>query len=156
MPRVRLRGEIVSTMNEHTPEPWMSPDEYGRQMPDFTLNLLVRDIERSISFYRDVFGAVVQHSDPEFAALRVARLEFMIHIDRTYEKHAWRGELASGARRGLGAELRLFHMDPDELEKRARAASAKILQPSQDKPHGWRDVIIEDPDGYAWAIGIPK
>jgi uncharacterized glyoxalase superfamily protein PhnB len=147
-------------MDERTQEPaheqWMSADEYGRQMPDFTVNLLVRDIARSIAFYRDVLGATVQHSDPDFAALRVARLEFMIHADRAYEKHAWQQELKSGARRGLGAELRLFHVDPDEVEKRARAAEAKILQPAQEKPHGWRDVILEDPDGYTWAIGIPK
>jgi uncharacterized glyoxalase superfamily protein PhnB len=134
----------------------MSPDEYGRQMPGFTVNLIVRDIGRSLAFYRDVLGAAVQHSDADFAALRAAQLEFMIHVDHTYEKHAWNQELRNGTRRGLGAELRLFHVDPDAAEKRARAAGAKILQPSQDKPHGWRDVIIEDPDGYAWAIGIPK
>ncbi len=147
-------------MNERTQEraheEWMSADEYGRQMPDFTVNLLVRDIARSIAFYRDILGAIVHHSDPDFAALRAARLEFMIHADRAYEKHAWQRELKSGARRGLGAELRLFHVDPDEVETRARAAGAKILQPAQEKPHGWRDVILEDPDGYTWAIGIPK
>lgn len=143
-------------MDQREQTPWMSADEYGRQMPDFTVNLLVRDIAKSIAFYRDVLGATVQHSDPDFAAFRAGRLEFMIHVDRTYEKHAWHPELKSGVRRGLGAELRLFHVDPDEVEKRARAAGAKILQPTQDKPHGWRDVILEDPDGYAWAIGIPK
>ena len=143
-------------MDEHAQQPWMSADEYGRQMPDFTVNLLVRDLERSIAFYRAVLGAKVHHSDRDFAALRAARLEFILHADHTYDKHAWRAELAAGGRRGLGAELRLFHMDPDETEKRARAAGAKILQPSQEKPHGWRDVIIEDPDGYTWAIGIPK
>ncbi|HXW18668.1 MAG TPA: VOC family protein [Candidatus Acidoferrales bacterium] len=143
-------------MNERAQQPWMSADEYGRQMPAFTVNLLVRNIDRSIEFYRDVFGATVQHSDRDFAAMRVARLEFIIHADHTYDKHAWRAELAAGVRRGFGAELRLFHMDPDELEKRARAAGAKVLQPAQDKPHGWRDVILEDPDGYTWAIGIPK
>jgi uncharacterized glyoxalase superfamily protein PhnB len=79
----------------------------------------------------------------------------MIHGDRTYEKHAWYAELKNGVRRGLGAELRLFHVEPDEVEKRARAAGAKILQPTQDKPHGWRDVILEDPDGYTWAVGMP-
>ena len=143
-------------MNERAQQPWMSADEYGRQMPAFTVNLLVRNIDRSLEFYRDVFGATVQHSDRDFAAMRVSRLEFIIHADHTYDKHAWRAEFGAGVRRGLGAELRLFHMDPDELEKRARAAGAKVLQPAQDKPHGWRDVILEDPDGYTWAIGIPK
>jgi len=29
------------------------------------------------------------------------------------------------------------------------------LQPVADFPHGWRDVILEDPDGYTWALGVP-
>jgi len=141
---------------KRTQEPWMPADDYGRGMPDFTVNLLVRDVPRSVKFYRDVFGATVHHSDPDFAALRAGRIDFMVHCDHTYDHHPWFAELSGGARRGLGAELRLFHTDPDELEKRARAHGARILQPCQDKPHGWRDVIVEDPDGYAWAVGLPK
>ncbi|MGA8072854.1 MAG: VOC family protein [Candidatus Acidiferrales bacterium] len=141
---------------KRTQEPWMQADDYGRGLPDFTVNLLVRDVARSVAFYRDVFGAKVHHSDADFAALRAGRIEFMIHADQTYEHHPWHVELTGGGRRGLGAELRLFHVDPDVIEKRAIASGARILQPSQDKPHGWRDVIVEDPDGYAWAVGIPK
>jgi len=28
------------------------------------------------------------------------------------------------------------------------------LQPATDFPHGWRDVMVEDPDGYVWAAGV--
>lgn len=141
---------------KRTNEPWMTADDYGRGLPDFTVNLLVKDVARSADFYREVFGAVVHHADPDFAALRMGRVDFMIHADHTYDQHAWHSELTGGERRGLGAELRLFHIDPDALEERARAAGARILQPTQEKPHGWRDVIVEDPDGYAWAVGMPK
>jgi uncharacterized glyoxalase superfamily protein PhnB len=134
----------------------MPADDYGRGLPDFTVNLLVADVGRSVEFYRAVFGATVHHSDADFAALRVARIDFMIHADHTYDHHAWHSELLAGRRRGLGAELRLFNVDPDALEERAKAHGARILQASQDKPHGWRDVIVEDPDGYAWAVGMPK
>ena len=134
----------------------MPADDYGRGLPDFTVNLLVADVPRSVEFYRDVFGAAVHHSDPDFAALRVGRVDFMVHADHTYDQHAWHTELTGGVRRGLGAELRLFNLDPDALERRAKARGARILQGSQDKPHGWRDVIVEDPDGYAWAVGMPK
>jgi len=30
------------------------------------------------------------------------------------------------------------------------------LQKTEDKPHGWRDVIVVDPDGYTWAVGVKK
>jgi len=140
---------------KRTNEPWMPADDYGRSLPPFTVNLLVRNLARSLDFYRDVLGATVQYSDPDFAALRVANLEFMIHADHTYDRHPWYPALEGRALRGLGAELRLFGLNPDEIEARARQKSARVLQPTQDKPHGWRDTIVCDPDGYAWAIGVP-
>jgi len=45
-------------------------------------------------------------------------------------------------------------IDPDAAEQRAKTAGAQILQPAMDFPHGWRDVILEDPDGYIWAVGV--
>ena len=101
-----------------------------------------------------MLGAIVTYSDPDFAALKLKDLEFMLHADHAYDHHAWFPDLARGERRGLGAELRLFQTDPDLIESRARRFGATILQPSQDMPHGWRDVIIADPDGYTWAIGM--
>lgn len=135
--------------------PWMTADDYGRSLPVFTVNLLVANLAKSVSFYKEVLGATVVYSDPDFASLRVKELEFMLHADHTYDHHPWHARLTKGEGRGLGAELRLFHTDPDVVESRARQFGAAILQPSQDKPHGWRDVIVTDPDGYAWAVGIP-
>jgi uncharacterized glyoxalase superfamily protein PhnB len=96
---------------------------------------------------------VVIYSDADFAALKVKDLEFMLHADHAYDHHAWFADLERGERRGLGAELRLFQTDPDLIERRAREFGATILQPAQDMPHGWRDVILADPDGYTWAVG---
>jgi uncharacterized glyoxalase superfamily protein PhnB len=140
---------------KRTSDPWMSAGDYGRSLPSFTVNLLVRNLARSVDFYSDVLGATVIYSDPDFAALRLAGLEFMLHADHTYDKHPWSQALGGPASRGLGAELRLFGLNPDEVEARARKKSARILQPAQDKPHGWRDTIVCDPDGYAWAVGVP-
>lgn len=139
---------------KRTGEPWKTADEYGRSLPYFTVNLLVRDLHRSVAFYREVLGAVVTYADADFAALRLKELEFMLHADHAYDHHAWFTDLARGERRGLGAELRLFQTDPELIETRARKFGATILQPSQDMPHGWRDVIVADPDGYTWAVGM--
>jgi catechol 2,3-dioxygenase-like lactoylglutathione lyase family enzyme len=139
---------------KRTGEPWKTADEYGRSLAYFTVNLLVRDLHRSVAFYREVLGAVVTYADADFAALRLKELEFMLHADHAYDHHAWFADLARGERRGLGAELRLFQTDPELIESRARKFGATILQPSQDMPHGWRDVIVADPDGYTWAVGM--
>jgi len=136
-------------------EPWMPADEYGRSLPAFTLNLLVADIARSIAFYRDVLGCEVRYSDPDFAALRLGALDFMLHADHAYDGHPWSERLARERRRGLGAELRLFGVDPDALVSRAREAGAVVLMAATDKAHGWREAWLEDPDGYVWAVGAP-
>ena len=140
-------------MQKRTSDSWMTADDYGRALPFFTVNLLVSDLAKSIGFYTQVIGAKLVYSDPDFAALRVKDLEFMLHADHAYDHHPWHARLTRGERRGLGAELRLFQTDPDALEARARQHGATIVQPSKDMPHGWRDVIVADPDGYTWAVG---
>ncbi len=134
----------------------MPADDYGRRLPRFTVNLLVRDVARSLAFYKNVLGATEHYSDADMAALEVAGLEFMLHADHTYEQHALAARLAANAVRGTGAELRLFGADPDALEERAKKHRAAVVQPVSDKPHGWREVMVADPDGYVWAVGMPR
>ena len=135
---------------------WMPADEYGRQMPKFSVNLLVRDVVKSLPFYRDVLGAAVRYADEDFAALTLAGFEFMLHSDHTYDHHPLykRLESAGEMARGTGAELRIMGIAPDAVQARAQAAGVEVLQPAADFPHGWRDVIVVDPDGYIWAVGI--
>jgi len=139
---------------KRTGESWIPADDYGRSLPSFTVNLLVTDLAKSVAFYVTVLGAKVVYSDPDFAAIRVNELEFMLHADHAYDHHPWHELLVRGERRGLGAEVRLFPLDPDAVEARAKEFGAMILQPVQDMPHGWRDVIVSEPDGYAWAVGV--
>jgi uncharacterized glyoxalase superfamily protein PhnB len=140
---------------KRTGDAWMPADDYGRAMPQFSVNLLVRDVGKSRRFYEEVLGAAAQYGDEDFAAMELNGVPFMLHADHTYDHHPLSTRLQGQGKRGDGAELRLMGIDPDELEKRAKSAGATILQPVADFPHGWRDVILEDPDGYIWAIGIP-
>ncbi len=140
---------------KRTGEPWMPADDYGRRLPRFTVNLLVRDVARSVAFYTGVLGAKSHFGDADFAAMEIAGVEFMLHADHTYDQHPLAGRLAAAAPRGTGAELRLFGVDPDAIEARARESGATVVQPTTDKPHGWREVMVADPDGYVWAIGMP-
>lgn len=138
-----------------TGDAWMRADEYGRTMAKFSVNLLVRDVERSIPFYKDVLGATVRYADQDFAALNLQGVEFMLHVDHTYDHHPLFERLKAGGPRGTGAEMRVMGIDPDAAEKRAKGLGAKIIQAAMDFPHGWRDVMLEDPDGYIWAVGTP-
>jgi uncharacterized glyoxalase superfamily protein PhnB len=138
-----------------TGDAFMPADDYGRAMPKFTVNLLVRSVEKSLPFYRDILGATVRYADGDFAALALADIDFMLHADHTYDRHPLYQRLQDPGPRGTGAELRVLGIDPDALEARARTAGATILQPAQDFPHGWRDVMLADTDGYIWAVGLP-
>jgi uncharacterized glyoxalase superfamily protein PhnB len=141
---------------KRTGSSWMPADDYGRQMPKFSVNLLVRDVQKSLPFYREVLGATAHYADEDFAAMSLSGFEFMLHSDHTYDHHPLYKRLAAAGdtARGTGAELRVMGIDPDALEARAKAAGAVVLQPAADFPHGWRDVIVVDPDGYIWAVGI--
>lgn len=137
---------------------WMPANDYGRAMPTFSVNLLVRDVLVSVAFYREVLGATIRYADTDFAALNLAGAEFMLHADHTYGHHLLYARIQGPgpALRGTGAELRVMGVDPDAVQARAQAVGATIIQRAADFPHGWRDVIVADPDGYIWAVGLPK
>ena len=136
-------------------EAWMPADEYGRSLPKFTVNLLVRDVTKALSFYRDVLQATVKYADGDFAALAIAGTDFMLHADHSYDHHPLFRRVKDVSVRGIGAEIRVMGIDPDAAEARARRFGVEIVQEARDFPHGWRDVMLADTDGYVWAVGIP-
>ena len=138
-----------------TGDAFMPASEYGRGLPKFSANLLVREVARSLTFYRDVLGATVRYSDSDFAALSVLGIDFMLHADHAYDDHPLYALLMTARERGAGAELRFLGLDPDQLEERAKRAGTTIVQPAKDFAHGWREVTVLDPDGYIWTVGLP-
>ena len=134
---------------------FLPADEYGRSLPKFSVNLLVRSVGYSLPFYRDVLGATVRYADDDFAALSLLGVDFMLHADHAYDRHPLYASLQTARERGVGAELRFLGIDPDEVEERAQRMHAMVLQPSKDFPHGWREATLLDPDGYIWTVGLP-
>ena len=138
-------------------EKWtVSADEYGRSLAALSLNLLVRDIARSLPFYTQVLGFTDRHHDPDFAALERDGVTVMLHADHSYAAQPWAPRLRETGKRGFGAEIRLLGIAPEAAEKRARDHGYTVVNKTQEWPHGWRDVVLEDPDGYTFAVGVPK
>ena len=135
-------------------DPWMPGFQYSALLPPLSLNLLVSDVERSVNFYTAVFDAEVHYYDIDFGALRVGPAEVMLHADHTHDTHPWHEHLTSDGTRGIGLQIRLLGIDPDETERRALEAKAKLVMGAEDKGHGWRETLVRDPDGYEWAVGI--
>ena len=135
--------------------PWMTAAEYGRTLSGLSVNLIVRDVARSIPFYTDVLQLRLLYSDGDFAAFEREGVRLQLHADHTYARMPWASRLAEDSRRGLGAEIRILGIEPDSAEKRARDGGFTVLVPVRDWPHGWRDCVLEDPDGYTFAVGVP-
>lgn len=142
-------------MRKRTTTPWMSAADYGRTLTGLSLNLIVRDIVRSVPFYSEVLGLRMLYADPDFAAFEGDGVRLQLHADHAYEGMPWAERLRDNGKRGLGAEIRILGIDPDAAERRARDRGFTVVVPTKDWPHGWRDCLIEDPDGYTFAIGTP-
>jgi catechol 2,3-dioxygenase-like lactoylglutathione lyase family enzyme len=142
-------------MKLRTGDPWMPATQYSRSLRGLTLNLLVRDVARSLPFHRQVLGAEVVYSDPDFAVLRCGDVDWMLHADHTYLDHPLHASLADDGPRGVGAELRLHGCDPDRAEAAARQLGATVLAGAQNKPHGLREAYLVDFDGYLWVVDVP-
>lgn len=129
----------------------VSAGDFGRSLKGIGLNLLVRDVEASAAFLAEVFAMGVHRLSKDFAILTYGDDVMQLHSDGTFGGHPLLGVLPEAGVRGAGAELRLYETDPDEAAQRAEAAGGHVLQAPANKPHGLRECVILDADGYAWV-----
>ena len=130
--------------------------DFGQSLRGVGLNLLVRDVGRSLDFLRKVLGMEVFQSSDDFAILRSGSVLLQIHADHTYHSNPLAGILPETGARGAGVELRLYDVDPETALERAQDhEGATVLQEAKNKPHGLREAYILDPDGYCWVPSRP-
>jgi hypothetical protein len=134
--------------------PPVSAEDYGRRLRGIGFNLLVSDVPRAVQFATEVLGATSFYDDEDFAALRWNGADFMFHADHAYGDNPLSGIVAGLEARGAGVELRLYGCDPDVAEAKARELGFLVLSGTIDKPHGLRECIILDEDGYAWIPAV--
>ena len=134
--------------------PPISAGDYGRSLQGIGFNLLVQDVPRAVAFATDVLGATSFYDTDGFAAMKLFGCNFMFHADHTYRNNALAGLVAGLEGRGAGVELRIYGCDPDIAEAKARAGGWTVLAGSMDKPHGLRECVILDDEGYAWVPGV--
>lgn len=136
----------------------MSGSDYGRTLRGVGFNLIVSDVSRAVHFVTEVLGATVFFRTDVFAAIRLHGADFMFHVPDSYRGNELYGSLVSDAPRGVGVELRCYHVDPDEAETRARTHGYTVLAGALDKPHGLRECMLLDDDGYVWIPSrhLPK
>ncbi len=139
-------------------EPPVSAADYGRSLRGLGFNLIVADVPRAVRFTTEVLGATSFFDNDSFAAMKLVGGDFMFHADHTYHGNPLAGMVKTAEARGTAVELRVYGVDPDQAEKRARDGGWTILAGSLDKPHGLRECMIIDDDGFVWipSVHLPK
>ena len=140
-------------MKKSTKTPFRAADDYGRSLIGFNVNLVVREVAPVVRFLTEVLEVELVYDDPDLAILRHRGASWMIHAEHTYDDRPMVRRTRAANQRGAGCELRLYDIDPDAAEDRARAAGYEVLAESEDKPHGLRECYLLDPEGYVWVPG---
>jgi catechol 2,3-dioxygenase-like lactoylglutathione lyase family enzyme len=121
-------------------------------MPTFTSvtpNLIVRDIEKSTAFYRDVLGFTVKQTVPAappfvFVWLERDGVPVFLNDPAAVEK-----DVPGASRRAAGGTATLFFVitGVDDLHATV-APKAPIVMPLKTQFYGMREFAVEDPDGH--------
>ena len=110
----------------------------------------VGDVEKSVSFYRDVLGFIVAERWEEAGALRGVRLksgacEFFLAQD----------DFKKGKDRVKGVGFRILCLtvqDIDSLAESIKERGGQLAREPMDQLWGVRDLEIVDPDGFLITI----
>lgn len=123
------------------------------QIKKLTPNLVVRNVEASLKFYREILGLEPAMTVPDaspyvFAAVSNGAVEIFFNDQKTVA--AEYPKLAAT----IGASLTLY-MEVDSLQSvldRVQKAGAKISMPVTDQFYGMKEFAFEDGDGYTITI----
>ena len=123
------------------------------QIKKLTPNLVVRNVEASLKFYREILGLETAITVPDqspyvFASVANEAVEIFFNDQKTVA--AEYPKLAAT----IGASLTLY-MEVDSLQSvldRVQKAGAKISMPVTDQFYGMKEFAFEDGDGYTITI----
>ena len=132
--------------------PQIDPDENG-DWAALVPELLVRNLDQSLAFYRDGCGFRLRHARPEdgFAYLELGRAQLMLE---ELSAESWRTGLLR-APFGRGINLQIEVADVRALHDRLMQLGLPLFQPlttdwyrDGDVEHGQTQFLVQDPDGY--------
>ena len=127
-------------------------EEPGEPMPTFTSvtpNLLVRDVDASTTFYRDVLGFTVKQTVPDAAPFVFVWLERDGVPVFLNDPKAVEHDLPGVASRPPGGTATLFFVitGVDAFHDQV-APHTPILMPLKTQFYGMREFAVADPDGH--------
>jgi lactoylglutathione lyase len=114
--------------------------------PSFT----VSDIQKSLTFYRDVLGFTPKERWEQDGALRGVEM-----VAGSVSFWLGQDDWKKGRDRVKGQGFRMYcetSQDVDAIARRIRDAGVTLLEEPKDEPWGGRAFAVTDPDGFAITI----
>lgn len=116
------------------------------------LILDVRNVERSISFYRDRLGMSVKKTDEwdghHLAYLTSDEFELLLLEQPTRDQ-------SPGLQRGGGIVMNFRVQNLTGLAAQLKRNSVQVLRDLEEPAYGDRTILVTDPDGYAVLLSEP-
>lgn len=106
-----------------------------------TIALIVRDMDRSIAFYRDIVGLKVQLQTPYWSSMDAGNIIIGLHPESEHSK------VAPGGGWNVGFEVSDIQNTAEEL----KAKGVRFLVEPKREDFGWLGVFA-DPDGYSIVL----
>ena len=120
-----------------------------------TLFLFVKNLRRSIDFYKDTLGIPVAREGEQDARFEIDGFNVVIHEDLTQDEfQKWKINPKPGER-GWGSILTLRSDNVDAEYKRLKELDVCFICEPMSMPWGTRMFLLQDPDGYVMEISKP-
>jgi catechol 2,3-dioxygenase-like lactoylglutathione lyase family enzyme len=121
--------------------------EWEKQI--FAINLIAGDLERSKTFYREVFGLSPLDEEEGFALFRFKDTFIALRHDPAHQ--APPGGFAGLARKGVG-QFAIVVEDVDAVGAELEEHGVTLISGPEDRDWGMRTITFADPAGYTWSI----
>jgi uncharacterized glyoxalase superfamily protein PhnB len=119
-----------------------------------TASLTVKDLRKSLAWYRDVFGFVVENEYEREGALVAVRLRagaVLILINQDNGAKGW------DRVKGEGFSLQFTTKQPvDDIAQRIKDNGGTLATEPADMPWGARIFQLLDPDGYKLVVSSER
>lgn len=118
------------------------------------IELIVRDLARCTTFYRDILGLQVRESEstPDSISFQIENVYFFLleasGASQMVSEKALELKIEGGPRVLLAAGVD----DVDTAYEQLKAKGVTFLRPPTDQPWGLRTAYFADPEGNLWEI----
>ena len=121
--------------------------EWEKQISAITL--VVGDLDRSKTFYREVFGLPPLHEEEDLAIFGFKNMYLALRRDPAHQPPG--REVLALAEKGLG-QFAIRVGDVDAVCAELSEHGVTVISGPADRDWGMRTITFADPDGYIWQI----